>query len=80
MPTVASVIEHLQGYDPEEHIAAAIWCEADVIGRAEQRGKAITTAQARNILDTIYRKQDCELGISWITVDVYIDELENPSP
>ena len=74
MPTVSNVIEHLKGYDPDAHIATAIWCEEDVIGRAKERGKEVTREQAQDILDTIERRQDCELGISWITLDVYIDE------
>lgn len=80
MPKVSEVIEHLKGYQPDEHIACAIWCEEDVIGRAKERGKEVTQEQAQNILDAIDRKQDCELGISWDTLDVYIDEeLEEAS-
>jgi hypothetical protein len=74
MPTVASVIEHLQGYKPDEHIATAIWCEEDVLGRAEERGIKLNQHQAQEILDTIDSKQDCELGISWDTLDCYIDD------
>jgi len=74
MSTVANVIEHLKTYDPNDHIATAIWCEEDVIGRARERGKEVTRQQAQEILDTIERRQDCELGISWITLDVYTDE------
>ena len=77
MPTVESVIDHLSHYKADEHIAVAIWCEDDVIGRAQERGKVVTRQQAQRILDTIERKQDCELGISWLTLDVYTDaELE----
>jgi hypothetical protein len=74
MPTVANVLRHLQGYQSEEHIACAIWCEEDVLGRAEERGIKITREQVQNILDTIDRKQDCSLGISWDTIDVFTDE------
>jgi hypothetical protein len=78
MPAVKDVIEHLKGYKPDEHIATAIWCEEDVLGRAKEQGKKITREQAQEILDTIDRKQDCELGITWDTLDCYIDEaIEN---
>ena len=78
MPKVSNVIEHLKGYQPDEHIATAIWCEDDVIGRAQERGKVVTREQAQEILDTIDRKQDCSVGISWIALDVYTDaELES---
>lgn len=80
MPTVASVQERLNGYQPDEHIAVAIWCEEDVIGRAKERGKEITRKQAQAILDAIDSKQDCSVGISWVELDVYTDaELEEAS-
>ena len=77
MPTVSNVIEHLKGYQPDEHIATAIWCEEDVLGRAQERGKRVTREQAQNILDTIDRKWDATIGISWVELDIYTDaELE----
>lgn len=78
MPKVSDVIRHLtDNYQSDEHIATAIWCEEDVIGRARERGKFVTQEQAQNILDTIDRKQDCTQGISWVELDIYTDaELE----
>ena len=78
MPTVSDVInKRLNGYNPDDHIAVAIWCEEDVIGRARERGKEVTREQAQNILDTIDHKQDCTQGISWVELDIYTDaELE----
>ena len=66
MPTVQDTIAKLHGYKLGEHIAVAIWCEDDVIERARERGKTVTKEQAQEILDTIDRKQNCSLGISWI--------------
>ena len=74
MPTIASVKEHLQGYKPDDHIAIAIWCEEDVLGRAKELGKKISRKQAQEILDQIDRKQDCEYGISWSTLDCFIND------
>lgn len=78
MPTVSDVIKNrLNGYKPDDHIAVAIWCEEDVIGRARERGRLVSREQAQNILDTIDRKQDCTQGISWVELDIYTDaELE----
>jgi len=76
MPTVASVIEHLKGYKPEEHIATAIWCEEDVLGRAKELGKKISRKQAQEILDDIERRQDYEYGISWTTIDCAIEDAQ----
>lgn len=75
MSIVASTIEHLQGYKPDEHIAVAIWCEADVLGRAKELGKKITRKQAQEILDDIEQHHDAELGISWDTLDCAIQDL-----
>jgi hypothetical protein len=81
MPIVSDVMEHLQGYKPDEHIAAPIWCEEDVIGYAlnEMDGKVITREQAQSILDQIDSHHDCELGITWETIRCGIEALENPS-
>jgi hypothetical protein len=78
MPKVQEVIERLKSlYQPDEHIAVAIWCEDDVIQQADGRNVSLTRAEAQEILDTIERKQDCSIGISWDVLDVYIDELVN---
>jgi len=75
MPTVSSVIEHLKGYQPDEHIAVAIWCEEDVFGRAEERDMTITKEQAQSIIDQMDANHDAELGITWDTIDAGLDEL-----
>ena len=75
MPTVKDTIDRLQrSYKPDEHIAVAIWCESDVIDRAEKLGTVVTQEEAQDILDTIDRKQDCSVGVSWDTLDAFIDE------
>ena len=77
MPRVSDVVAKLNSeYQPDEHIAVAIWCEDDVIRRARERHKTITREEAQEILDTIDHKQDCSMGISWDTLDAYIDDLE----
>jgi len=78
MPTVADVIVRLnEQWQPDDHIAVAIWGEDDIIGRAEERDIKISREQAQHILDTIDNKQDCEVGISWVELDIYTDaELE----
>jgi len=74
--TAKEVIECLQKYDENEEIAVAIWSEVDVLERAKEREIAITREQAKSIIDLIHRKQDASLGISWDTIDCYLDELE----
>ena len=72
MPTVAEAKHRLEGI--EGHVAVAIWQREDVVGRAEERGIKITDEQADEILDSIDRKQDCEYGINWITIDCFVDD------
>ena len=74
MPTVAQLKKRLDSYQPDDLVAAAIWCIADVMGRAQERGIKLTRGQADGILDLVDRKQDCELGISWVTIDIFTDE------
>ena len=72
MPTVAEAKHRLKGI--KGHVAVAIWQRADVIGRAEEKGMKLTDEQADEILDNIDRKQDCEYGISWTTIDCFLDD------
>ncbi len=54
---------------------AHIWSWEDIIYRAwDQRELKLTREQAENILSDIERKVDSELGITWITLDCWIDE------
>ena len=78
MTTVKEAIEHLQRYlKPTDHVAVAIWSEEDVLERAKERRIKITKKQAQTILDRIDRKQDCTIGITWDTIDCYIDDEVN---
>lgn len=74
MPTVAEARKRLKGI--EGHVAVVIWCREDVIGRAKEWGIEITPEQADDILDEVDRKHDCEVGITWDTLDYYIDEIK----
>ena len=76
MPTVEEAINRLKRCR-EEHVAVAIWSEEDVLGRAEGRHIKISREEAAVILDEMDYKQDSELGITWTTIDCYLDELQN---
>jgi len=75
MPTIEEIIKRLNFFK-DECVAAAIWTEGDVIGRAEYRGIKITKEQAQEILDLMDRKQDATIGITWDTIDYYVDECK----
>lgn len=76
MATVKEVIERLK-WNGEQHIAVAIWSEDDILGRASERDIKISREEAREIIDLIDNKQDCSIGITWDTIDCYLDERRN---
>ncbi|MBI2836121.1 MAG: DUF1380 family protein [Chloroflexi bacterium] len=81
MPTVQEIIERLQRqYNPDEHVAVHIWCEEDVLGKAEELGYLCTKEEAQEILDDIHQHIDCELGITWDTLACYIQDTLQASP
>ncbi len=73
MSAVKEAKKRFRGMSPSDHVAVAIWSEEDVLGRAKERGIPITREQAQEILDEMDGKQDCELGITWTTIDCYLD-------
>ena len=73
MPTVTESLKRLK-WSYGQHVAVAIWCEDDVMGRAKELGYKCGRAKAREIIDVIDHKQDCSLGITWYTVDCYLAE------
>lgn len=50
------------------------WCIEDVIERAKERDIKVTKKQAREILTIIDRRHDCNIGISWDTLDCWTDD------
>ena len=75
MPTVEEATGRLN-WNSKQHVAVAIWCEDDVLGRAKELGIKCSRAQAREIIDSIDHKQDCLMGITWDTIDCYLHELK----
>lgn len=58
--------------------ALAVWSTEDVIMRGEERDIEVSEDQARNIIGLIDNTQDCTIGITWDTIDIYTDDvLEN---
>ena len=71
---VEKAIQHLQkSFKSTEVIAIAIWTVSDVVERAKKREIELSQEQAEEVLDNIDRHQDCNFGISWDTIDNYID-------
>ena len=52
-----------------------IWSTEDVLHQAKEKGVKLTEDEANQILLQMERKHDADIGISWGTIDVYIDDL-----
>ena len=52
-----------------------IWSTEDVLHQAKEKGVKLTEDEANEILLQMERKHDADIGISWTTIDVYIDDL-----
>ena len=73
MATKAEVEEMVRTLPIKEHFACVIWSTADVIGKAKEMHKRISTAKANDIIDHIHRRHDAGLGITWDTLESYIE-------
>tara|TARA_R100001163_G_scaffold34589_1_gene26672 strand:- start:396 stop:593 length:198 start_codon:yes stop_codon:yes gene_type:complete len=51
------------------------WSTEDVLHQAKEKGVKLTEDEANEILLHMERKHDADIGISWSTIDVYIDDL-----
>lgn len=51
------------------------WTYEDVIEKAKMRGIKLSKAKACEVLGLMEKYFDAEIGISWMTVDYWIDEV-----
>lgn len=73
-PVVSSQKISVVDADEDIHIR---WTANDVIDRAAYRGITLSRDQAKEILSTMKRRHDCEVGINWDVIDVHTDDLLN---
>lgn len=52
-----------------------IWGVEDVLSRASDSGITITEEQALAILTAIGDSHDCNLGITWDTIDFHLENV-----
>lgn len=52
---------------------AIIWCVSDVIDRAAENDITLSVEKATEILAEVYRRHDCNNGVTWDTLDCYIN-------
>ncbi len=51
------------------------WCIEDVMERAKQRSIKLSRKEAALVLETCLHRHDCNLGITWDTLDVWTDDV-----
>lgn len=61
--------------EDRDEYCLVVWCIDDVLGLAEQRGVNLSVDEAKEAIALISHNHDCELGISWVTLDCAIDEI-----
>ena len=52
------------------------WDIDDILERAYQTAQTINRTQACEVLLLMERKHDCNVGINWGMIDVWIDEIQ----
>ena len=74
--TIKEFIERLQTrYQPEMECAVALWQPDDVRESASERDIKLTDEEVSEVLSSVQRKQDCEIGINWDVINCWIDEV-----
>lgn len=74
MTTVKDLIARLKAnYHPNEHVAAGIWQTDDILARTKDRQMHVDRDVAVQIVEQMANNHDASVGISWDTVDVYLD-------
>ena len=58
-----------------DSVALHVWSQKDVIDVAQKRGWSITPDTTSKILANIERHVDCELGITWQTIETAVDDF-----
>ena len=76
MPTVKEFIEYLNTlYKSDDTIAVHLWQVDDAIGFAKERGEELTQDEAEEVIERMHRKCDSELGLTWTTLEFWVDEI-----
>ena len=85
--TAKEVKAHLSGFNDDVKIIALIWGEDDVRsqnkddegndeGDDDFNGTPLTDKQVDDVLTMIEHNHDCNHGVSWETIECYVDEVK----
>jgi Ca2+-binding EF-hand superfamily protein len=72
---VKECIKVLNKLDPEETICVHYWQIGDVLHMAEEMDEKVTNEEAQEILEEIEDNIDSEMGVSWTSIRVGIEDL-----
>ena len=68
-------MEAVDRYDPATQIVI-VWSIEDILERRHD----LTSEQAKEVLDLVNRRHDCNYGVSWETLDYCAGELFGDAP
>jgi hypothetical protein len=74
---IKELIEHLNGYDPEDIIAYDLWSVEDVTqdGNHYQDYGDVTQEQAEEVLRRMDHHKDCNVGLNWDVMNYHLDNV-----
>ena len=78
--TVKEFLEKFKNDHPkdDEEIAVAVWTIDDVKSRAAELEIKVSDEGAKEIVAAMHRHQDPNIGLTWETIDSYLNGLEIP--
>ena len=65
----------LHGLEEKHKLCVIIWNPEDVIERAKENNIIISQEDAEIVMEDVRYHHDCNYGVSWETLDVFIDSL-----
>lgn len=72
---VKELIRELKTYSPDEEVAYILWTRADIRGVGKENfGVELSNLECDEILADMHNHSDAEYGMTWITVDTFVDD------
>ncbi len=65
-------------FKDDDEVAYVIWNREDVLDRAQELGIEITDDAADALLEKMHMKGDASIGMTWDTIEFYLQEEREP--
>lgn len=59
-------------------VLRVLWSKADIKERAKEMDIKLSKKQVDDVASLIESKHDCNVGLSWEVIDIFIDMILNP--